>query len=336
VNREILLNAKGHQAKSILDPLFSSAWPRKTEGPFRELAKALGRKGFQLVTPFNCQGKPTAEIHINAQKVGKIPAFLLRLESGFVDPENDNRKLLSRYRKVFTWDCNLAQREGYVLIKHPQDFPAMDDNQPPTYQQRARSFCMIASNKAMRRGSLNDLYLERQRIIRWFESNAPDHFDLFGRKWDLPMASYTTRGILRRGLAKLGLNRSSLQVYRGAIQDKEPILRETRFSFALENIHGLPGYLTEKLFDCLFAGSIPIYCGDPLVSRHIPDGAYIPFDLGQPVGPMYLKLRSMSSTEFSERQQVGRAFLRSALSVEFSSSTFAERVSDQIVKALAT
>jgi len=63
--------------------------------------------------------------------------------------------------------------------------------------------------------------------------------------------------------------RSALDLYgRGfnRIDHKEDGLREYMFSVAIENIQW-PGYHTEKIVDCFLMGTVPIYCGDPLIGK---------------------------------------------------------------------
>ncbi|MBS1531841.1 MAG: hypothetical protein JSU01_16155 [Bacteroidetes bacterium] len=49
-------------------------------------------------------------------------------------------------------------------------------------------------------------------------------------------------------------------------QSKRSFLSEYKFTIAFEN-YVYPGYQTEKLYDAMQAGSIPIYCGDPLIGK---------------------------------------------------------------------
>jgi hypothetical protein len=37
----------------------------------------------------------------------------------------------------------------------------------------------------------------------------------------------------------------------------------------------MKGYISEKIFDCFYVGTIPIYLGDPSVETFIPKDAYI-------------------------------------------------------------
>merc|ERR1712014_409495 len=53
----------------------------------------------------------------------------------------------------------------------------------------------------------------------------------------------------------------------GPVKDKLAFLRGYRFNVAFENASH-PGYCTEKLLHAFAAGCVPIYWGDPRVSRY--------------------------------------------------------------------
>lgn len=63
---------------------------------------------------------------------------------------------------------------------------------------------------------------------------------------------------------------------------KRRFLSEYKFTIAFEN-DVFPGYQTEKLYDAMLAGSIPVYCGDPFVGDIFNTGSFInAFDILEP------------------------------------------------------
>lgn len=60
----------------------------------------------------------------------------------------------------------------------------------------------------------------------------------------------------------------------GPVPDKMAFIRGYRFCVAFENTSS-PGYTTEKLIEPLLAGSIPLYWGDPEVSRDFDPGCMV-------------------------------------------------------------
>jgi alpha(1,3/1,4) fucosyltransferase len=335
VNREILLRAKGFLGDIVLDPPPPSLTPRETEGPYRELAKSLAKFGYDLRTSKTLRHTPVAEIHVNVQPVVRGPSFLLRMESGFVVPENDDLEKLRQYTKVFTWDRNLSTQQGFHFVTHPQDLPLSSHVRWSDKENRKLPFCLIAANKMLRQSTPRDLYPERQRIILWFERHAPSSFSLYGRNWNLPMASRSLRGVVQRGLGKIGLAGQSLRVYRGELPDKCTVLQQTQFCFALENVEGLEGYLTEKIFDSMYEGCVPIYLGDPTADSIFPKEAYIRYQRNESLEHLYTRLMSMSNQEYLDRQAAIKDVLNSESCKALSSSRYAAVVSRTVCESLS-
>lgn len=60
----------------------------------------------------------------------------------------------------------------------------------------------------------------------------------------------------------------------GPVKDKDAFIRKYKFNIAFENSM-VEGYTTEKLFDAFAAKTVPIYWGNPLVSRDANPEAFI-------------------------------------------------------------
>jgi hypothetical protein len=105
-----------------------------------------------------------------------------------------------------------------------------------------------------------DLYRVRQEAIRHFAGVSGFH--LYGTGWQ----------------ERNGLSRDMWQIVQRLnpvpVDDKLRTVAEFKFALCLENC-AFPGYVTEKIFDCFFAGSIPIYSGAPDISDFVPPEAFI-------------------------------------------------------------
>jgi hypothetical protein len=55
-------------------------------------------------------------------------------------------------------------------------------------------------------------------------------------------------------------------------------LHDYRFSIAIENSR-LPSYITEKFYDCILAGCVPLYYGAPNASDYFPVDSFIPLPI---------------------------------------------------------
>jgi hypothetical protein len=122
-----------------------------------------------------------------------------------------------------------------------------------------------------------------------------------------------------------------LTAYRGTVDRKRPILARYRFTFCYENAYGFSGYITEKLFDALLAGSVPVYLGAPNVTDHIPPACFIDAREFEGIeGINYSALigflRSMPRDIYNGHLAAGRAFLASEKAAAFSIERFVETV----------
>jgi len=180
-----------------------------------------------------------------------------------------------------------------------------------------RSARVIASNVLAQtyrlRGSwsLPDLYETRLEAVRFFAGESG--FRLFGKGWD--------------GEGALAGRASS--VYGGHAAVKDETLRRFRFCLCFENTR-FPGYITEKIFDCLFAGTIPVYLGAPDVARFLPAETFIDAAGFPTVAALRDYLRDVGPTQAAVYLEAARFFLSSADFHRFHESAFVAALIRQV------
>jgi hypothetical protein len=161
------------------------------------------------------------------------------------------------------------------------------------------------------------LYRERLCIARQCEDLLGDQFDIFGPGWP-KAASGTSHG---KGFL------SARGAYKGS---KLELLQNYRFTIAYENCLNDCGYITEKLFDALLAGCVPVYLGNKSIQKYVPEDIFVDarqfktrFDLARFIQTVPEELwRSM--------RDAGSAFLSSEASDPFGSSQYARTVIDAV------
>ena len=134
--------------------------------------------------------------------------------------------------------------------------------------------CAIVSNRVWRPRSFRHLYQalrnpaissslygERNKAI--INMSKTGLVDLYGRGWD----KYVIGGNL---LHYLKLKK----LWKGKLDIKDSGMSNYKFSICYENTD-FPGYVTEKIFDSLAAGTIPIYFGSEHVKDILPSELYI-------------------------------------------------------------
>jgi alpha(1,3/1,4) fucosyltransferase len=219
-------------------------------------------------------------------------------------------RYIKYYSKLFpiilTWDDSLVGKRPFQKLYIPQNY---FDQYTKAYSNvnRDKSVVFIVANKtSSRRG---ELYSKRLEIIKYFEANAPEYFDLYGYGWNNPV-SMTGE-----------LDHFSTTLYGGEIISKHETLKRYKYSMCIEN-SSQPGYITEKLFDALFAGCVPIYYGAPNINKYIPNDCFIDMRLYKNLGELHEVIRGMSNEEWKAMQMNGRKFIESKLFKPFNVESF--------------
>lgn len=134
--------------------------------------------------------------------------------------------------------------------------------------------------------------------------------DLFGRGWD----RWWSRGSM--WLPYWRNRRVLMSIWRGACTSKFEVLSRYKFCLCFENM-AMDGYITEKIFDCLYAGTIPLYLGAPNISTLIPDDVYVDCRKFSSWDAMWKEVKAMPENRIDEMRQAGRAFLCGAQGEKF-------------------
>lgn len=254
--------------------------------------------------------------------------YLLIFESEVVRPGNWDKKHHKYFKKIFTWNDSWVDGKKYIKYYWPNKIPK---NLHLDVSKKNKLCTMIVAHK-FKSHSL-ELYTERIKAIRWFEQNHPEDFDLYGMGWD----KHYFRGALSR------LNRFEILTrllkpkypsYKGSVKSKRETLQGYRFAICYENGRDIPGYITEKIFDCFFAGCVPIYWGAPNVTEHIPSDTFIDKRNFKSYEQLYNYLKNMPDKEYADYLQAIKNLVRSDKIYPFSAEYFAEKIINEIMKDL--
>jgi hypothetical protein len=275
------------------------------------------------------------EIYQNINdKNNYFPAYLLLFETPIVYPSNGDESNFIYYRKIFTWNDDLVDGNRFVKLNFPNPItvPAVTG-----FAGRECFCCMIAGDKAATKFDLRELYGERVRVIRWFETNAPRDFDLYGVDWDLPPCRPGMIGKIIKRMWRYGskwIRLVPFPSYRGKVDHKRDVLNNTRFAIAYENVRDLPCYITEKIFDCFFSGCVPVYWGSSAITDVFPADCFIDHRNFADTASVYAHLKAMDEATYIGYQQRIVTFLQSDAVYPFSSARFAKTIVETIVSDL--
>lgn len=251
--------------------------------------------------------------------------YLLIFESEIIISDNWNITNHKHFNKIFTWNDEFIDNKKYFKINFPNKVPV---NLNFDFAEKNKFCTMIAGNKS--NSHPLELYSERVKAIRWFEQNHPEDFDLYGIGWNSncfkkPFSSLNRIKFLTK------LLRPRYPSYKGAIKSKREVLQKYKFAICYENGRDIPGYITEKIFDCFFAGCVPIYWGAPNISEYVPPNTFIDKKNFDTYEELYLYLKNMSAQEYIDYLDAIKSFIKSERMYPFSPEFFAEKIVNEIL-----
>ncbi len=255
------------------------------------------------------------------------PLYLLVLESPLASPHSRHVACHERFRSIFTYDDSLVDGSRYLKINYAFDLP---DRVPHDLACKKRLCLTIAGNK--RSSHPQELYTERLTAIHWFERNHPTDFDLYGIGWDIgTIGAGFPRALASRCSRLRRLGKPLFPSWQGVVERKRDVMGLYRFALCYENISDVPGYITEKLFDAFFAGTVPVYRGADNVAAHIPTECFIDLRRFDDYPSLYAYLTEMTDERYLGYLDAIEDFLTSRRAWPFSCDCFAETLLTGIV-----
>lgn len=166
---------------------------------------------------------------------------------------------------------------------------------------RQRRIVVINGNH-IPRSRTSELYSKRIKVM----ADLAEHglIDLYGRGWERWWSRASMWWPYWRH------RRALMSIYKGACDSKYEVLSQYHFSLCFENM-SMSGYVTEKIFDCLYAGTVPLYLGAPDIAELIPADAYIDCRNFGSWQEMQDQVMALSDARIAEIRNAGRQFLRS-------------------------
>ncbi len=334
------LIGKLHIDHPVANVLFTSENSHNKEGifdPIIRLKLALHSHNISLST--NPKGEiADFDIYLDCypKTLFSRPSFLIAMECPIFTPEIYDPSYTVLFSKIFSWNQKLKSLPNNINITHPSNITPEHFN---SFNNRDIFCCLINANKISLNNNPSDLYQKREEIIRWYEKNKSADFHLYGRGWDKPKpAKNAIDRVFRRNLTRLRTKLFSYTPYpsyKGELSKKSTALSNTKFCFCYENIYGLEGYITEKIFDAMRYGTVPIYLGAPNITDYIPKDCFIDARDFTNISALNDFLHSISETEFDLYQKHIQNFLVSNKAFIFSPEHFATTITKHILTELA-
>ena len=338
----------------LADRLFSNEKTRyggdELMAPYIYLKAYLENQGIEVHTADYLPNQPNGKLNLYVSlgmfreykklsyRKDVVLSALFVFESPIVEPSIYYQAALFQdyFHHVFTWsdgDSLLRFTKRPLQSEHffwPQSFDRIHER---IWARDARKFLVMINANKLPRVYWKELYTERMRAVVYFSQH--NLIDLYGVGWDEPSwrlgrtrIPYTLRRIYRKGLAQWHkfkpdpLLQAARLAYRGKAESKSDTLGNYTFAICFENSI-LKGWITEKIFDCFFAGTIPIYLGAPDIEKYIPRDCFIDMRDFPDYPSLHKYLTSLAPAEIKGYRARAREFLSSSQFEPFTKRAFA-------------
>jgi len=199
----------------------------------------------------------------------KFPKVLIRQEPRIVLPLTYMDKNTINFDHII--DIGKPKSSPHTVLNWPQDLTSYLKN-PKTKNDRV----VIVNSNLLSLGRGENYSLRRQAI-----NNIMD-LDLYGYQWnnslvrklhtfsiELKKYTFQVKDLKIQGIRNYFRHFDN---YLGEIEDKRMVISMYKYCLVIENSSE---YLSEKIFDALLSGCIPIYIGPDLNSYEIPRFLYL-------------------------------------------------------------
>ncbi|WP_305863603.1 glycosyltransferase family 10 domain-containing protein [Aliarcobacter butzleri] len=300
--------------------------------PFWLLKQEFKKYGYELATQ-DIHSIEESQIVIYNEMPKILPkkddiqkSYLLIFESELIRPDNWNLKNHKYFNKIFTWKDDIIDNKKYFKFNFAQEIPKTINKE---VSKKEKLCTLIAGNKKVNHPF--ELYSKRIEAIRWFEKNHPNDFDFYGIGWDEFRSENKYVNILLRKSKLSKMFKPSFSSYKGKVDSKKEVLEKYKFAICYENARDISGYITEKIFDCFFAGCVPIYWGANNIKEHIPKDCFIDKREFESYEELYKYIKNISDEEYIKYLDNIEIFLNSEKAYKFSSECFAKTIVENIL-----
>jgi hypothetical protein len=162
-----------------------------------------------------------------------------------------------------------------------------------------------------------ELYSWRRRFARLSSHTAPNALEIYGPGWDGSKVSW---------LPIYDRKRYTNCVSSGFTNHKLDVISNYRFTISVENYRGNIDYISEKIFEPLMVGSVPVYLGEEKITDIIPKSAFVDVRDFSNKKELIHYLQHCTEKEWRGMYEAGQEFLFSKNVSEFSREEFVSKM----------
>jgi alpha(1,3/1,4) fucosyltransferase len=206
-------------------------------------------------------------------------------------------KISEYFDYVLTWNDNLIDNKKFLKFYWPNSLSMVDVILNKINFDSRKLVTQISSNKNST--NAKELYTTRKTNNHLLSEIIPADFIFYGQGWE-----------------------SLYKNYGGIVNNKFLTLGQFKFSLCFENMRGVNGYITEKIFDCFRAKTVPIYYGCKNISYYIPKNTFIDYRDFKSMNDLIYHIQKMDYFTWKQYINNAESFYHSTNAQKFSISTY--------------
>lgn len=287
------------------DIVFDSNFRERDDAykPFYMLKQTLMNIGYDVViakSPNDCKNSKIILFFgpdiTAANQIANIRAkkMYFSFEPPIINSNYLNPNYKNLFDKMFLLLDELADNKKSFRMFYPQNNLNLIEDIIPFNKKK---FCTLIFGYHTSADS-RALYSQRINIIKFFEQQHPNDFEFYGHGWP-----------------------SGYKSYKGGITNKVPCLKNYKFCICYENSRH-NGYITEKIFDSMIAGCVPIYLGAYNIKNFIPENCFIDRSKFKSNEDLYNFLKSIDEKKYQVYLTNIKNFFKSEKAKLFSIDNF--------------
>lgn len=238
---------------------------------------------------------------------------LILWEPASVMPWQYRERNLKKFDLVIpmsSWRAKNLGIKDYAF--HPYDFTQAEITSP--FKKRLNKVVMI--NSAKFSSGKNSLYGLRRVTSKYLHESNLD-YSLYGTNWKMSRMMEIRKRVISLKNSMIARERFSLRElsselfysypeYKGWVENKFEILSQFDISLVIENE---ADWITEKIFDSLIAGAVPLYVG-PDLSKQFPQLNSCILKAEPNANGIYQRLVNVSEQELDEKRHAIESFVK--------------------------
>lgn len=213
------------------------------------------------------------------------------------------KKLKEIFPYILTWNRDWVDQKRIFVRTIPYHF-SHDFGDVP-YENKKLLTAITANKKSHYK---DELYSERDRAYSYFEKELPDDFVFYGVGWDP----------------------KKHPGYGGCVNNKFSIYHQYKFALCLENTKNVKDYVTEKIYDCLCSGVVPIYGGASNIQEYVPEECYIDYFSFHSLEELKQFILKMDRFTYQKYLDAIDKFLRSDIQKGYTKEKYAKTIYEAV------